>query len=248
MKSILSGITVCSIIFLAACTAPTPQPTATLVFPTIPQPPTETLAATAGEGQTPEPIVTEDIPKGLVLNTFPATVNVQVINLRSGPGTGFDVLGKYAQDAPVAVLGKALGDEWLLVETPAGQLGWMTYEFLAIETPLEALPVINSAYNILVKGTVTDSSGTPVDLVTVAVYQQTVSGELRSDDITNAAGEFFVFLPNGAQGKFSVAIVGVDCNSSIMDADCEYEGKFDANGIAEITLPSSDTVSFVYRP
>lgn len=248
MKSTLSAIALCSIIFLAACTAPTTQPTATLVFPTIQQPATETLAATAIEAQTPEPIVTEELPKSLVVNPFPATVNVQVINLRSGPGTAFDVLGKYAQDAPVAVLGKALGDEWLLVETPAGQLGWMTYEFLAIETPLSALPVINSAYNILVKGTVNDSSGAPVDLATVAVYQQTVAGELRSDDTTNVAGEFFVFLPNGAQGKFSVAIVGVDCTSSIMDADCKYIGKFDANGIAEITLPSTEPVNFVYRP
>ena len=248
MKKILFGIVICSIVFLAACTAPTPQPTATLVFPTLAQPPTETKSAVTVEDQTPEPIVTEDLPRDLVLDTFPATVNVQVINLRTGPGTGFDVLGQYAQDAPVAVLGKALGDEWLLVETPAGQLGWMTTVFLSMETPLEALPVFTSAYNVLVKGTVTDSSGVPVDLATVAVYQQTVAGELRSDDATNAKGEFFAFLPNGSQGKFSVAIVGIDCESSIMNADCEYGGKFDANGIAEITLPNAEPVNFFYRP
>jgi len=248
MKSKLLVLIVCGSVLLAACTAPTPQPTATLVFPTLPQPPTETQVTAAGDEVTPEPIVTEDIPKDLVLNTFPATVNVQVINLRAGPGTGFDVLGKYAQDAPVAVIGKALGDEWLLVETPAGQLGWMTYIFLAMETPLETLPIITSAYNILVKGTVTDSNGEPVDKVTVAIYQQTIAGELRSDDVTNSAGEFFAFLPNGSQGRFSVAIVGVDCESSIMDDECTYEGAFDANGIAEITLPSTDPVNFIYRP
>ena len=248
MKRIILVLVICSISLLTACALPTSQPTATLVFPTAPNPPTETRAAVTGVEQTPEPIMTEEVSKDLMLSPFPATVNVQVINLRAGPGTGFDVLGKYAQDAPVAVIGRALGDEWLLVETPAGQLGWMTYIFLAMETPLETLPIITSAYNILVKGTVTDSNGEPVDKVTVAIYQQTIAGELRSDDVTNSAGEFFAFLPNGSQGRFSVAIVGVDCESSIMDDECTYEGAFDANGIAEITLPSTDPVNFIYRP
>lgn len=247
MKRNLTGIVVICFL-LTACNAPTAQPTATLVFPTAPQSPTETLSAATSEVTTPEPGATEEAAQTLVLEAFSASVGVQVINLRAGPGTAFDVLGKYAKDAPLAVLGKSLGDEWLLVETPAGQLGWMTAIFIIMDTPIETLPIIPTAFSVMVTGTIKDNNDAPVDKVNVAVYQQTVYGELRSDAATDASGAFYVFLPNGSQGVFSVSIVGVDCTSSIMDDNCKYQGTFDANGIAEITLPSNEAISFTYRP
>ncbi len=245
-RKLISLVVICFL--LSACNTPTAQPTATLVFPTVAQPPTETLTAATSVVSTSAPDSTEELAQALVLEAYSASVGVQVINLRAGPGTAFDVLGKYAQDAPLAVLGKSPGDEWLLVETPAGQLGWMTSIFINMETPIETVPIIPSAFSVMIKGTITQDNGKPVDKVKVAVYQQTVYGELRSDAATDDSGVFYVFLPNGSQGVFSVSVVGVDCTSSIMNADCEYTGKFDANGITQITLPSSENISFTYRP
>lgn len=245
-KTIIIGFVCC--LLLAACTTPTSQPAATQVPSSTQVPPTETQIPVEIQEPTLTPIVTEAVIQNDIIQTFPAKVSVQVINLRSGPGTAHDVLGKYAKDAPVAVLGKALGDGWLLVETPAGQIGWMNAEYITMDnTPIVSLPVITVTYSVMVHGRVTKSDGSPVNSVTIAVYQQAIAIELRSDDATDMNGEFYVFLPNGSQGRFSVDIVGVGCDSSIVDAECKYAGKFDANGIAEITLPSSESVNFVYR-
>ncbi len=224
MKHRIAVIGIVCFLLLAACTTPTAQPTATLVFPTAPLPPTSTQSPAITSETTLAPIVTEDIPTGIVLQAFPAKVAVSVINLRTGPGTAHDVLGKFAQDADIAVIGKAQGDEWVLVETPNGQIGWMILVFLTLDTPVEELPTLPVTYSMIVHGSVKDASGTPVDKVLIAVYQQTVAGELRSDDLTDSNGEFYAYLPYGSQGKFSVQIVGVDCASSIMDLIANTRG------------------------
>jgi uncharacterized protein YgiM (DUF1202 family) len=244
-KIFIIGFVCC--LLLTSCAAPTAQPAATSVPPTIQESPTETQIPSDTQEPTLTPEVTEEIIQNNSIQAFPGKVAVEVINLRTGPGTAHDVLGKYAKDAPVSVLGKALGDGWLLVETPAGQWGWMIAEFVTMDTPISTLPVIAVTYNVMVHGRVTNADGTPVNSITIAVYQQTVSGELRSDDATDENGEFYVFMPNGSQGRFSVAVVGVGCDSSIVDSECKYAGKFDANGIAEITLPSSESIDFIYR-
>jgi uncharacterized protein YgiM (DUF1202 family) len=244
-KTFIIGFVCC--LLLTSCAAPTSQPAASSVPPTVQESPTETQIPSDTQEPTLTPVVTEEVMQNTTIQAFPGKVAVEVINLRTGPGTAHDVLGKYAKDASVTIIGKALGDGWLLVETPAGQWGWMIAEFVTMDVPISTLPVITVSYSVIVHGKVTNADGTPVNSVTIAVYQQTVSGELRSDDATDENGEYYIFLPNGSQGRFSVAVVGVGCDSSIVDSECKYAGKFDANGIAEITLPSSEAVNFIYR-
>lgn len=87
-----------------------------------------------------------------VANT--AVVNVNVLNVRSGPGTDFQIMTTVTRDTRLTVL-KQQGD-WLNVALPNGQVGWIfaTYATLAEngqaqgETKIQRLATVNvSALN-----------------------------------------------------------------------------------------------------
>jgi uncharacterized protein YgiM (DUF1202 family) len=46
------------------------------------------------------------------------------LNLRSGPGTGYKIVGVLLQGNPLKILGRSADKSWLQVKTNAGQQGW----------------------------------------------------------------------------------------------------------------------------
>ena len=56
------------------------------------------------------------------------TVTGSVVNMRGGPGTGFDVVGQLVEGARAEVLSEA--DGWSEVRTEDGTTGWMASRFL----------------------------------------------------------------------------------------------------------------------
>jgi outer membrane protein assembly factor BamB len=68
-------------------------------------------------------------------------VKAQALNLRSGPGTEYDILGSYEQGMALEVIGRSSDGEWLKVRAPDGKEGWMALAYLQVNLPLEGLEV-----------------------------------------------------------------------------------------------------------
>jgi serine/threonine protein kinase/WD40 repeat protein/predicted nucleic acid-binding Zn-ribbon protein len=86
---------------------PTPQATATLLPSATPRP-----------SQTPTPTA---IPTGRIISDG-------AVNVRSGAGTGFQVLGRAENGMVVEILGEEAETGWINVRLPDGTVGWIRQE------------------------------------------------------------------------------------------------------------------------
>jgi uncharacterized protein YraI len=71
---------------------------------------------------------------------------IQKINVRSGPGTEYELLGVLHSNDVVFITGKNAGGAWIQIEfanAPDGK-GWVTAEFLQVEN-IESVPIIGVA-------------------------------------------------------------------------------------------------------
>ncbi|HSN74810.1 MAG TPA: SH3 domain-containing protein [Anaerolineae bacterium] len=104
----------------------TPEPPAPTDTPT-PEPPTPTP-----EPPTPTPTPTPE-PKPEVVVTNPR------VNVRSGPGATFPVLGQVLQGERLEIIGRDEGSQWWQICCFQGQTGWLADEVVRAEGPLEAV-------------------------------------------------------------------------------------------------------------
>lgn len=72
---------------------------------------------------------------------LPGTTRAMV-NLRSGPGTRFDVVAVLPQDWPVTFVGRNASSTWLLTVTDDGT-GWLSYTFVNVLGSVSDLPVVS---------------------------------------------------------------------------------------------------------
>jgi protocatechuate 3,4-dioxygenase beta subunit len=175
-----------------------------------------------------------------------AVVTAQGVFLRNGPGTLFEPRKLLDLDTSLTVLGRARGDDWLLVET-GGVEGWISVSFARLQDDLSTavLPVHNPNDVITVRGQVTDSFGGPVEGVTFAVMQNSAAGVLRTDATTRKDGFFYAYLPVDSSGTWRVALTGVDCKSPIVNGECSFNGQFVPTW-KDIELPVSELITFQY--
>lgn len=106
--------------------APSPSPTRV---------PTPTVARPTPSAGTPSPT-----PKAAQAIT--ATVSVDTLNVRSGPGRQFARVGILLRGAHLSVLGGNSDASWLLIRDPEGQEGWVSCAFVAVSAPLESVPLV----------------------------------------------------------------------------------------------------------
>ena len=74
-----------------------------------------------------------------------AIVQIAKLNVRSGPGTGYGILGTVTQNARLPVIGHAAGRcDWFQVQLPSGQAGWIAGppNYSLLEGSCEAVPVV----------------------------------------------------------------------------------------------------------
>jgi hypothetical protein len=174
----------------------TPQPTATLTFTATPHP----------------------------IGTMNAVVSVLSLNLRSGPSTLSQVKAAYPEDTTVIVLGKAPGDEWVFVQVPDGETGWMSVQLLDLDGDVAYLPLEEIPDNQVISGKVIDSSSEPVNGVNIAVLKRLVDSTLRTDAYSGEDGTFYAYIPLDSTGNWEAQIVGVRCDSRIVDDTCNIDG------------------------
>lgn len=115
--------------------APTPEPTAT---PTPLPPPTNTPMPTDTPAPTP-------VPSPTPTPQPEAVVAVDVLNLRAGPDTSYDILTVLEEGARLKVVGRTEANDWLKVVTTDGQEGWVFAEMVTVSGNLEAIAVAQAS-------------------------------------------------------------------------------------------------------
>jgi N-acetylmuramoyl-L-alanine amidase len=93
---------------------------------------------------------------GVDANSGNTAVVQQQINVRSGPGTGFNALGTLNARDVIRLTGKDANSTWLQIEFPAGPdgKGWVNAAFVQAKG-VEALPIITEAGVAIGTGTPT---------------------------------------------------------------------------------------------
>lgn len=69
-------------------------------------------------------------------------VNTNILNLREGPATTFEIVDRLQLDTEVQITGRLSDSVWLKVKVPSiGKEGWVSAEYIDTEANIEALPV-----------------------------------------------------------------------------------------------------------
>lgn len=148
------GLLLATLVFLAGCgpagpeAAPTALPTRTPVPTYTPTPAAPTPESVASP--TPVPITAEPVAAPQDPATPPSqptaapaaqlTITGDLVNVRSGPGTEFDLVGTATAGASFAIVARSAAGDWWQVCCLDGQNGWVFGE-LATATNADAVPV-----------------------------------------------------------------------------------------------------------
>jgi hypothetical protein len=125
-----------------AAVALAPTATATATPTDTPQPPTDTPTPepTATPTATPEPTAT---PTETPL-AQPQAVTSSAINVRSGPGTAFAVVGQLQPNRPVDILGSNADRTWWQVLLPNGNEGWVAASVVDVTGPVDGVASVTN--------------------------------------------------------------------------------------------------------
>jgi len=243
----LSGAFLVTLLAVSACSRSAPEIPVilpTLTATTLPAlPPTATVIATL----TPSPTIT---PNPTPYVPFHATAMVDNLMLRTNPGYLFPALRMIQQNTSLLVLGQAPGGEWIFVQMPSNESGWVFAKLLVSDQPLDLIPFIQPENVQLVKGHVGDANNQPVNGVQFAITQGQGMDAPRNDAMTDINGFFYAFMPLTASGEWYVSYVAIACTSNRMDANCNWK-----SGIALqpepagtfIALPQTSTLEFTWK-
>jgi hypothetical protein len=199
------------------------------------------IPATATPEMPPEPT---QAPAPLILN---ATVNAATLNMRTGPSILHDILNQYQKDDTVTLIGVAPGNQWVKILTKDNKTGWMLASHLTIDGAVQSLPTLPISESLVAVGKVVDANGTGLPGIQVALTRMGGVEAVRVDGISLADGTVYIYAPIEYQGTWLAGVVGVDCTSQLVDANCRFGGKFSpADGI-KLKLPQDTEILFTYQ-
>lgn len=184
----------------------------------------------------------------------PAEVVSENLNLRSGPGTFYQTIGRYPQGSIVYTLEMTPNGDWIKVSAPVtgGQReGWMAAAFLDLTGLEAALPVTSWPAEQTLSGTVTDQFGGPISAVRIALSTEQAGTSQRAEAVSNLAGEFAFYLPTDITNPVSLEIVALNCDSNITtlqpDGSCTAPDHFPIDWRETVFLPQTEPVLFTYE-
>lgn len=74
-----------------------------------------------------------------------AIVNTSALNLRSGPGVGFDILARLTRNTPLTLSARTVDSTWVRVTTPNAVTGWVSRSFIRLTSGnINTLPAISA--------------------------------------------------------------------------------------------------------
>jgi hypothetical protein len=138
------------------------------------------------------------------------------------------------------------------VEVPEGDdqiplAGWLYVPFLDFTEDFTTLPEFEIIESFIIHGRVFDSDGGPIEGVQVEVRQLQADGTETTRTFTDTEGNFYAYLPPESYGSWNVEIVGVDCESRIVNEDCDIVDYFLQTGSELVPIPQRETIIFIYE-
>ncbi len=219
--------------------------------------PTETAVQTQTQAEapaeeaataTPEPTAAPtSTPAPALIQNMPAEITGRSTRMREGPGTLFPMVIVMQPGQKVTVLRKALGDDWIFVDT-GRYMGWVsvTYTSLAGSDKIRSVPVMDVTNAVVLKGQVAQVTGEPLAGIEFSAYQgreKEAPPDTRAH--STADGSFYLYLPASANGIWRVSLTGIDCKSPIVDKYCRYNGSF-VPRLVDVTVPGEMPLTFQY--
>lgn len=191
--------------------------------------------------QAPEP-TTAPVP-----TIFEAEVIADNLNLRGGPSLIHNIISQYQKGEIVTLIARAPGNEWVKILAKNQKTGWMLFAHLTLKQDINLLPVFEINESLVVKGKVVDANGNGIPGIQVAVTRLGGADRVRVDGITLPDGTFFAYAPVEYQGTWLASVLGVGCESPIVDTNCRYAGVFQPAGGVNLTLPATEDVVITYQ-
>jgi len=111
------------------------------ITPTPTPRPTSTPGPEPVEGPSPEPVEGPS-PEPVEGPTPYAVVRTGVLNVRSGPGLAYPVMGQISTNNPLAITGRNTASTWLRVCCIGGEPGWVAIGLITVQGSLAALPIV----------------------------------------------------------------------------------------------------------
>ena len=98
--------------------------------------------------------------------TSQAVVNIESMNVRSGPGTAYSIQAIVVRNDKLIILGQAYNCSWLEVRTPDGQTGWVsatyvTFSLICSEIAQASIPPVPTAVAQSQPGNIPSSCDSP---------------------------------------------------------------------------------------
>jgi hypothetical protein len=162
----------------AAVTASLPPPTNTLAAASQPgataAEPEPTVEMEAEAAEAPEP-TDQPLPEATeeTLSESRAVVTNDRLNIRSGPGTAYPIIGALQQGDKVAVTGRNKASTWLEIRTDDGTEGWVYADYTRVDTEVNSLPVARAAPP--------PASATPAEPTATLTVDEQIAKVARSD-------------------------------------------------------------------
>lgn len=204
--------------------------------------------ATATPKTSPTPFPSQTSTHSAPIN---ATVNAAYVNIRSGPSMLFAVLQTLEQGDTISAQQRTKDNQWVkmvaLDEEGAQNSGWMSTLYLTFGKDINGLPVAEFPQEQILYGRVEDSQGNVIPGIGIAVIYRQDGLELRTDVQSDETGRFITFIPEDLKGTLDVQIVGINCESPIMDALCNMSEYFQLDGREFVLLPQTEEVLFLYE-
>lgn len=91
-----------------------------------------------GVSAQPSPTLT---PRGDLL----AYISFKWLNVRSGPGNGYNLVTRIEQGETISLLGRDANGAWVEVRLPGGQVGWVPAAYIEANVPIASLPIVPGA-------------------------------------------------------------------------------------------------------
>lgn len=85
------------------------------------------------------------IPVTQPTGRFNATVRTPLLNVRTGPGANFAIVGKLGNGTGINLIGRNADNSWVQMNIPNGVSGWVSSRYIASSVYIAGLPVTSNS-------------------------------------------------------------------------------------------------------
>jgi len=151
----------------------------------------------------------------------------------------------YDIDERVTMLVREPGNNWVLVQTADNRSGWMNVDYLSFTGDVTLLPVITVPGVQIIRGRVLRTDMTPATKMGVSISRVfNPSPSLQGQAMTNASGEWYLYLPMEMNGDWTIGVNAYSPESNAVDSSGNLVGGWP--GAQLITLPLQADVSYEF--